>query len=103
MSVLMEFSIFPTDKGESVGAYVSQVIDMIHESGADYKLTPMGTVIETESLSAALDLLQKAHDVLEKDARRIYANVKFDIRKGAENRLEGKIRSVEDKIGKVRT
>lgn len=101
MSVLMEFSIFPTDKGESVSAYVSQVIDMIRESGAAYKLTPMGTVIETKSLPEALDLLQKSHDILEKDANRIYASVKFDIRKGTENRLEGKIRSVEDKIGKV--
>ncbi len=102
MSVLMDFSIFPTDKGESVGDYVSRVIDMIRESGTAYKLTPMGTVVETQSLSEALGLLQKAHDILEKDAGRIYANVKFDIRKGAENRLEGKIRSVEDKIGKVR-
>ncbi|MCP4044177.1 MAG: thiamine-binding protein, partial [Gammaproteobacteria bacterium] len=25
MSVLLEFSMFPTDKGESVSAYVSQV------------------------------------------------------------------------------
>lgn len=103
MSVLMEFSIFPTDKGESVGAYVSQVIEMIRESGTAYKLTPMGTVIETGSMPEALELLQKAHSIIEKDAHRIYANVKFDIRKGAENRLEGKIRSVEDKIGKVRT
>ena len=103
MSVLMEFSMFPTDKGESVGAYVSRVIDMIRENGTAYKLTPMGTVIETESMAEALELLQKSHDILEKDARRIYATVKFDIRKGAENRLEGKIRSVEDKIGKVRT
>jgi len=103
MSVLMEFSMFPTDKGESVGAYVSRVIDMIRESGTPYKLTPMGTVIETETMAEALELLQKSHDVLEKDAQRIYANVKFDIRKEATNRLEGKIRSVEDKIGKVRT
>lgn len=103
MSVLMEFSIFPTDKGESVGVYVSQVIDMIRESGIAYKLTPMGTVIESGSMREALELLQKAHDIIEKNAHRIYATVRFDIRKGAENRLEGKIRSVEDKIGKVRT
>jgi len=42
MSVLVEFSMFPTDKGESVSAYVSRIIKMIDESGVPYKLTPMG-------------------------------------------------------------
>jgi uncharacterized protein (TIGR00106 family) len=103
MSVLMEFSIFPTDKGESVGAYVSRVIDMIRESGTAYKLTPMGTIIETETMTEALDLLRTSHDILDKEANRIYATAKFDIRKAANGRLEEKIRSVEAKIGKVRT
>jgi uncharacterized protein YqgV (UPF0045/DUF77 family) len=34
MSVLLEFAMFPTDKGTSVSAYVSKVIDMIRFSGA---------------------------------------------------------------------
>ncbi len=45
MSVLMEFAIFPTDKGESVSKYVSKVINMIDKSGIRYQLTPMGTII----------------------------------------------------------
>ncbi len=102
MSVLMEFAIFPTDKGESVSPYVSRVIDMIRRREVSYRLTPMGTVVETDTLPEALDILQASHDVLEKDSGRIYATVKFDIRKGAENRLEGKVRSVEEKIGTVK-
>jgi len=47
MSVLLEFSMFPTDKGESVSTHVSKVIKMIHDSGVTYQLTPMGTIIET--------------------------------------------------------
>ena len=39
MSVLLEFAMFPTDKGDSVSKYVSKVIDMIKNSGLDYKLT----------------------------------------------------------------
>ncbi|MDY7027664.1 MAG: MTH1187 family thiamine-binding protein [Spirochaetota bacterium] len=101
MSVLMEFSMFPTDKGEGVSQYVSEVIRMIRESGLNYRLTPMGTVIETDSMEEALEMLRKAHLLLDKESRRIYCSAKFDIRKGSSDRLEGKIASIEGKIGKV--
>jgi len=103
MSVLMEFSMFPTDKGESVSPYVSEVIRMIRESGVNYRLTPMGTIIETEKLSEALAIVEQAEQVLSRqDCRRIYSSIKLDIRAGRSGRMEGKIRSVEEKIGEVR-
>ena len=101
MSVLFEFAMFPTDKGESVSPFVSRIINMIRESKADYKLTPMGTVVETETLAQALAIIEKAHTLLEPDCNRIYCAVKFDIRKGKTGRMLQKIRSVEEKIGKV--
>jgi len=100
MSVLIEFAMFPTDKGESVSAYVSRIIKMIDESGIPYKLTPMGTVFETETMEEALDIINKAYKQLEKDCNRVYSVVKFDIRKGKSNRLVQKIQSVEKKLGK---
>ncbi|WP_297455785.1 MTH1187 family thiamine-binding protein [Persephonella sp.] len=100
MSVLVEFSMFPTDKGESVSGYVSRIIKMIDESGVPYKLTPMGTVFETETMEEALDIINKAYKQLEKDCNRVYSVVKFDIRKGKSNRLIQKIQSVEKKLGK---
>ncbi len=104
MSVLMEFSIFPTDQGESVSAHVSEVIRMIRESGLDYRLTPMGTVIETEELSAALAIVERAAAILQgRDCRRIYSAIKLDIRAGKGGRLEQKIRSIERQIGEVRS
>ena len=104
MSVLMEFSMFPTDTGESKSAYVSKVLQMIRESGVDYKLTPMGTVIETETVGDALAIVERAEQVLsEQDCRRIYSSIKLDIRAGKDGRLTGKIQSVEEKIGKVNT
>jgi uncharacterized protein (TIGR00106 family) len=101
MSVLFEFAMFPTDKGESASHYVSRIIKMIRESGAGYKLTPMGTIIETETMDEALDLIRKAYAELEPDCKRIYSTVKFDIRKGPKGRMEQKIRSIENKIGEV--
>lgn len=103
MSVLIEFAMFPTDKGESVSAYVSQVIKMISESGYAYQLTPMGTIIETDTMPEALQMIQKSYDILEENSSRIYSSIKFDIRKGAKDRLKGKVASIEEKIGKVNT
>ncbi len=104
MSVLLEFSMFPTDKGESVSEYVSQVVKMIKESGADYQLTPMGTVIETDDMKRALELIGQAYDTLDGlGCNRVYSSLNFDIRKGKANRLSQKIKSVTEKIGDVRT
>ncbi len=104
MSVLLEFSMFPTDKGESVSAYVSQVIKMIDASGVSYKLTPMGTVIETDKLQDALEIVNRAYAVLDnQDCNRVYSSLKLDIRKGKGQRLSQKIESVKKRIGNVKT
>ncbi len=104
MSVLVEFSMFPTDKGESVSPYVSTIIKMIHESGISYKLTPMGTIIETDELLQALGLVHVAYEILDKSGcDRVYSTLKIDIRKGKDNRLQGKLDSVQEKIGEVNT
>jgi len=99
MSVLLEFAMFPTDKGESISPYVSKVIQMLRESGVTYQLTAMGTIIETETLSEALALVQQSYDILEPDCDRVYSSLKFDIRKGKSQCLTQKIKSVEKIIG----
>lgn len=103
MSVLLEFAMFPTDKkdGDSASDSVSKVIEMIHKSGVNYKLTAMGTIVETETLEEALDIVNKSYKVLEPFSQRVYSSVKLDIRKDIGNRMEQKIQSVESKIGRV--
>jgi uncharacterized protein (TIGR00106 family) len=102
MSVLMEFSIFPTDQGESVSAQVSEVIRMVRESGLEYRLTPMGTIVETDTVADALALIERAAAVLDGlGCRRVYSAIKLDIRYGQRGRMAGKIASVEARIGEV--
>jgi uncharacterized protein (TIGR00106 family) len=101
MSVLLEFAMFPTDKGESVSDEVSKVIAMIRDSGVSYKLSAMGTIIETDTLAEALNIVQKSNDILEKQSNRIYSSIKLDIRKNTKNRLETKIQSIQNKIGNI--
>ena len=102
MSVLVEFAMFPTDKkGESASPYVSKVIEMIRESGVPYKLSAMGTTFETETIEEANVIIANAYKTLEPFSERVYSIIKMDIRKGAVDRINGKIESVEKHIGKV--
>jgi len=103
MSVLLEFSMFTTSPdgrdGASVSAQVSKVIDAIDKSGVAYQLTPMGTIIETNTMREALDIIELAYEQLN-DCQRVYSSLKFDIRKNTKNRLKTKIDSVEKHIGR---
>ncbi len=102
MSVLLNFAMFPTDKGGSVSDYVAKVIAFLRESGVNYKLNPMGTSIETETMEEALQVVNDAYKILEPHSDRIYTTINIDARKGPVGRISAKIDSVESKIGKVR-
>ncbi|MCK5168772.1 MAG: MTH1187 family thiamine-binding protein [Bacteroidales bacterium] len=102
MSVLLEFAMFPTDKpGDSASESVSKIIDVINKSGIRYKLTAMGTIIETETLEEALAIVNRSYQVLEPFSKRVYSTITIDIRKEKSDRLNQKIKSIESKIGKV--
>lgn len=103
MSVLLEFAMFPTDKsGDSASESVSKIINMINKGGISYKLTAMGTIVETETLEEALDIVNQSYQVLEPFSNRVYSTITIDIRKGKSNRLIQKIESIESRIGKVK-
>jgi uncharacterized protein (TIGR00106 family) len=101
MSVLIEFAMFPTDKGDSVSSEVSKVIDLIRNSGFNYQLTAMGTLIETDTLPQALDIVNRSYEVLEPNSNRVYTTMNIDIQKNKDNRLQSKVTAIESKIGDV--
>ena len=98
LSVLLEFSMFPTSdecrEGSSVSKQVAKVIDAIDKSGVAYQLTAMGTIIEASSMKEALGIIELAYEQLD-ECDRVYSSLKFDIRKNCQNRLKTKIQSVE--------
>jgi len=83
-----------------VSEYVSRILNVIDETGHPYTLTAMGTIIEVETLEAAMEVVKKAYEQLERDCGRVYSTIKLDIRKGHAGRLKQKIESVEKKLGK---
>lgn len=98
-TVLLEFSMSPLGQGESVSQYVARSLDIIDNSGLDYQLHAMGTVIEGD-IDQVLSVLKHCLTAMSKDCNRITCSAKLDFRKGAGGRLSSKIQSVEDKLGR---
>jgi len=96
---LMEFSMIPLDKGSSFSRYVADILKIVDESDLDYRLNPMGTVVEGD-WNDLLTLLTRCFRSLEKESERISLQVKFDHRKGVSGALESKIQSVKKKAGR---
>ena len=97
MSAILDFSIFPLDKGDSLSAYVARAIRIVRESGLPYVFSPMSTSIEGE-WDEVLAVVTRCKDELEKDCGRIHVAMRVDWRDGPSGRLAAKIRSVEDKL-----
>ena len=97
--VLLEFSMSPLGKGESVGKYVSRSLQIVDKSGVAYRLNPMGTVLEGE-WDDVLDVVRQCYERMKKDCPRISCTMKIDYRKGHQDRLSGKVASVEKRLKK---
>ena len=97
MSVIVEFSIFPLDKGESLSPYVARALKIIQESGLPYELNPMGTCVEGE-WKDVMALVDRCFQELQKDCNRISLALKADYRMGSSGRLKSKVKSVQEKL-----
>ncbi len=99
MSMLAEFSVVPIGKGVSISPIIARVLKIVAESGMTYKANPMGTVIEGE-WDAVMDVIKRCHGEVMTDAERVLTSITIDDRKGREQRIEKKLESVEQKLGK---
>lgn len=98
--MLAQVSMFPTDRrSDSVSAEVAKVINLIDRSGLPYKMSAMSTVIEGD-WEPIMALLNKARLMLRRSHKRVYISITIDDRRGAKNRLTGKVQSVEKRLGR---
>jgi len=98
--MLAELSVFPLDKGASgLGRYVAETMKIIEESGLDFEVHALGTLIEGPS-EKVFDLIRKCHENMKLHSDRVITTVKIDDRKEAEGRIKGKVLSVEKALGR---
>ena len=94
MSVIMEFAIFPIDKGEHVSQYVKKVVEMIDALPFNSQLTAMGTIVECDTMNECLSVISKANAILEQDAERIYCTATFDNKQGKKDQMDHKMNAI---------
>ena len=97
---VVEISVAPLGtKTPGVSEYVAACLEVVAESGLNYQLTPMGTVIEGP-IDDILPLLRRMHEVpFSKGAERVSTLIKIDDRRDrGSHGLQGKIDSVLEKL-----
>src|SRR5919201_5605803 len=98
--VLLEFSMAPMGQGESVAPYVARCLEVVAASGLDYQLHAMGTLLEGE-WEQVFAVVQRCYEALRPDCDRITCSIKVDYRKGPAGRLDGKVRRVDEPVGRA--
>lgn len=97
--MVVNFSIVPIGKGSSLSTQVAEVLKIVSESGINYKLHSMGTILEG-NWDNIFKLIKKCHNKILKDSDRVLTTITIDDRKGRTGRISGKVQSVKRKVGK---
>jgi len=95
---LVEFSVVPIGKGESVSQYVAECLRIVEASGLDYRINPMGTVLEGD-YDQVMEVVKQCHMRVLGMSPRVITTVKIDDRVGRVGTLASKVESVEKKLG----
>jgi uncharacterized protein (TIGR00106 family) len=85
--------------GEGVKEIIAEVLAIVDNSGLSYQLGPMTTVVEGEP-HEVLEVIMQCHRRALELSPRVLTNITVDERKGASDRLRGKVQEVEKILGK---
>jgi len=95
--MIVDFTIFPTDAGESVSAYVAEVFKIIEKSGLNYEHHAMGTNIEGD-WDEVMAVIKACRDRMLESANRISIGIRIDERKGVTDAIKKKVASAKAKM-----
>jgi uncharacterized protein (TIGR00106 family) len=95
-----ELTIIPIGTDEtSISKYIAAALAALEESGVNYELSGMGTMLEAEDPDKLFAAIQNAHEaVFKAGANRVATSLKIDDRRDKRVSLKEKIRSVKEKL-----
>lgn len=97
--MLASFSIVPMGVGVELKEQIAGVLEIIDQSGLQYRLGAMQTTVEGEP-DEVMALIMKCHRHMRDKAPRVLTRIAIDDREGATGRLTGKIKDVEKVLGR---
>ena len=97
-NIICELIVVTYDIGPSLSPFVAQVLDVINQNTkVQHLLTPMGSVLEGE-YDAVMELIRDIFMKFAPDYERLGITIKIDFRASKQDRIKGKIQSVEAKM-----
>lgn len=97
--MMVQFSVLPVSDEEHIAKYVAAAVKIVDESGLDYKVTPMGTVI-TGEWAPVMETIRKCHEAVRGMTDRVVTKIQIDYRKQGQQTPADKIKAVEKILGK---
>jgi uncharacterized protein (TIGR00106 family) len=100
--MLAEIEIIPIGtQSPSLSSLLTEVAKLIDRSGLDYRVGPMGTVVEGE-WDRIMTLAKQCHQAVLASTSRVMTTIRIDDRKDqpASGRITRKVQSLEAKVGK---
>lgn len=99
--MLAEFSVTPIGAGVHLSKEIAKAVKVVKESGLDYQLTAMGTILEGKR-EEVLRTIIKAHAVLLEGNPRVSTKIILDeLREDMPGRIRSKVLNVEKALGIV--
>ena len=94
--MIVDFSIAPVGKGESLSASLVQVFELVDASGLPHEHHAMGTNIEGD-WDEVMTLVKACRDRMLEKAKRVSISLRIDDRLGVTDGIRRKVASVEAK------
>ena len=101
--MLAELEIVPIGtKSASLSGLLAEVARLVDQSGLDYRVGPMGTVVEGE-WDRVMALAKQCHQAMLRSSDRVMTTIRIDDRKDkpGPGRITQKVQSLEMKVGKL--
>lgn len=95
--MIVDFSIFPIGKAESLSSYVGEAFRVIEASGLPHVHHAMGTNIEGD-WDEVMAVIKACRDRMLEGVNRVSVSIKIDDRKGSTDRLSYKVASAKAKM-----
>ena len=96
---VMEITVIPMGTGSaSMSHLVAEIVKVIENKGVKFELTAMGTIVQGD-METLLEIARELHEVpFKHGAPRVVTFIKLDDRRDKELTIEGKVRSVMEKL-----
>jgi uncharacterized protein (TIGR00106 family) len=102
--VIAYFIIAPVGiNSTSMGSYVAAAVAAINEvKGLKCEITPMGTVMEADSLETIFEAVKAAHEaIVDKGIARVESTLIIDDRRDKPRTMKDKVNSVKKRMKKL--